>query len=114
MPGPNATSNRRTIRQAMGFRIEFTPEAAEQVDALRAHDRRGLLDGVSRQLAHQPDVRTRHRGPLRPNPLAAFRLRIGNLRAYYDVDPEAGLVVVKAIGVKVRDRVVIGGAEIEL
>jgi len=45
--------------------------------------------------------------------LAVLR-RLRRLRAYYDVDSEAGLVVVKAIGVKLRNRVVIGGAEIEL
>jgi hypothetical protein len=65
------------------------------------------------QLAHQPHVSTRNRQPLRPNPLASYRLRVGKL--YYDVSltPQP-LVVVKAIGVKVRERVLVGGEEIEL
>jgi hypothetical protein len=67
------------------------------------------------QLAHQPHVSTRNRQPLRPNPLASYRLRVGKLRVYYDVSltPQP-LVVVKAIGVKVRERVRVGGEEIEL
>jgi mRNA-degrading endonuclease RelE of RelBE toxin-antitoxin system len=98
----------------MGYRILFTPEAADQVGDLRAHDRRRLLDAIERQLAHQPGVPTRNRGRLRPNAVAAFRLRIGNLRAYDDVDLAAGTVLVKAVGIKRRSRVFIGGAEIEL
>ncbi len=71
--------------------------------------------GFSKQLTHQPTVETRHRKPLRPNTLAGFRLRIRDLRVHYDVvegpDP---LALVQAIGVKVRNRVFVGGEEIEL
>ena len=52
---------------------------------------------------------------MRPNPLAVWELRIGDLRVYYDVesDPEP-TVVIRAVGVKIRDRVRIGGEEFEL
>lgn len=52
---------------------------------------------------------------MRPNPLAPWELRVGELRVYYDVEeqPER-LVVVLAIGVKDRNRVMIGGEEFEL
>jgi hypothetical protein len=41
--------------------------------------------------------------------------RIGDLRVYYDVQAgsEGGLVVVQAIGVKRRDRLIIGGREMK-
>jgi mRNA-degrading endonuclease RelE of RelBE toxin-antitoxin system len=70
---------------------------------------------IARQLAHQPTVETRNRKPLRPNPVAQYRLRVGVLRVYYDVQeaPER-LVVVKAVGVKARDKVYVGGKEIKL
>jgi mRNA-degrading endonuclease RelE of RelBE toxin-antitoxin system len=47
--------------------------------------------------------------------VAPWELRIGDLRVYYEVkdDPEA-VVVVKAVGVKDRDRVRIGGEDVEL
>lgn len=52
---------------------------------------------------------------MRPNFLALWELRIGNLRVYYDIEesPEA-VVLVRAVGVKVRNRVRIGREEIEL
>ena len=52
---------------------------------------------------------------MRPNPLAPWELRIGELRVYYDVEQELkNLVTVLAVGVKDRNRVIIGGEEIEL
>ena len=50
--------------------------------------------------------------PMRPNPLAPWEVRIGNLRVYYDVEesPER-LVLVRAIGVKERNQVRIGKEE---
>jgi hypothetical protein len=42
-------------------------------------------------------------------------LRLGDLRVYFDIEVEREpLVVVLAIGKKIRDRVVIGRMEIEL
>jgi mRNA-degrading endonuclease RelE of RelBE toxin-antitoxin system len=53
--------------------------------------------------------------PLRPNPVAEYRLRAGKLRVYYDVEETPRpLVIVKAVGIKIRERVYVGGREIEL
>jgi hypothetical protein len=71
-----------------------------------------MLDTVMVQLAHQPTVPTRNRKLLKANRLAPWELRIGSLRVYYEVI--AGVVVVKAVGVKDHDRVRIGGEEIQL
>jgi hypothetical protein len=70
---------------------------------------------VDEQLADQPAVETRNRKPMRPNPIAPWELRIGKLRVYYDIEeqPEK-LVTILAIGVTERNRVRIGGEEIEL
>ncbi len=52
---------------------------------------------------------------MRPNPVAPWELRAGTLRVYYDVDEEPEMVVyIRAVGVKIRGRVYIGGEEIEL
>jgi len=74
-----------------------------------------VLDAVDRQLLNQPKVETRNRKPMRPNPVAPWELRIGNLRVYYEVsdDPEP-TVVVLAVGIKDRDRVRIGGETVKL
>ena len=77
------------------------------------------MDAVDDQLRHQPDVPTRRRKRMRPNPVAPWELRVGGYRVFYDLVPEAEEtgepeVVVLAIGLKVRDRVWIGGEEHEL
>jgi hypothetical protein len=74
-----------------------------------------VLDAVNRQLTHQPTVETRNRKPMRPNPLAPWELRIRNLRTYFDVEEEPEQVVfIRAVGIKVGNRVYIAGEEIEL
>lgn len=46
---------------------------------------------------------------MRPNPVAPWELRIGALRVYYDVETEPdAMVCIRAIGVKARNRVIIG------
>jgi hypothetical protein len=52
---------------------------------------------------------------MRPNPLAPWVLRVGHLRVYYEVTQRtAPCVTIRAIGVKVRERVLVGGVEIDL
>ncbi|MGH9400051.1 MAG: type II toxin-antitoxin system RelE family toxin [Thermoanaerobaculia bacterium] len=82
--------------------------------ALDARQRALILDEVDVQLVHEPTVVTRNRKPLYPNPLARFELRIGDLRVYYEVDRKRRVVEIRAVGIKDRNRVVIGGEEIDL
>lgn len=51
---------------------------------------------------------------MRPNPLAPWELRIGNLRVYFNVEEEPERVVkIRAIGVKKQgNRLFIGGEEV--
>ena len=50
-----------------------------------------------------------------PNPVAPWDLRVGDLRVYYDVAVHpAPVVYVRAVGIKDRNRVRIGGEVIEL
>jgi hypothetical protein len=44
-----------------------------------------------------------------------WELRIGGLRVYFfEVHVAAAIVTVRAVGVKMRERVVIGGVEVDL
>ncbi len=101
--------------RAVLYRIEYSPEAVDHLAELTARQCAMVLDVVPRQLGHEPTVTTRNRARMRPNPLAHCRLRVGNLRVYYDVieSPER-IVVVKAVGIKVRDRVFVGNEELKL
>ena len=99
----------------MPYRIEYSPDVEEHLRALTARQQAIVLDTVDKQLLHQPTVETRNRRPMRPNPLAPWELRIGNLRVYYDVEEEPEpTVAIRAVGVKVRNRIRIGQEVIEL
>ncbi len=82
----------------MAFRIEYSPDAEEHLRALSTRYQKIVLDAVDKQLAFQPAVETRNRKPMRPNPVAPWELRIGNLRVYYDVEAEE-LVYLRAVGI---------------
>lgn len=105
----------RVSRRPRAFRIEYTPEAAGHLAGLTAHQSALVLDSVERKLKQQPTQTSRNRRLLRANPIAPWELRIGELRVYFDVMEEpAALVTVRAIGIKVRERVLIGGKEADL
>ncbi|MFO7033313.1 addiction module toxin RelE [Limnospira fusiformis CCALA 023] len=68
-----------------------------------------VLEGISQQLTSQPTVETRNRKLMRPNPLASWELRIGQLRVYYDVEEEPEAIVeILAVGIKDRNQVRFG------
>jgi mRNA interferase RelE/StbE len=83
----------------MRYEIVLSPEAHEDYQRLKAHHRAEVRDGLERYLRHEP-ARTsksrirRLRGLARPQ----FRLRIGDLRVFYDVSD--GTVEVLAIVAK--------------
>ena len=95
----------------MPFRILFAPDAQDQIKDLPARDRAIIADAVDEQLAHQPNVPTKNRKPLRPNNLATWELRIGNFRVYYDLDAPGHASRIIALGIKDRNRVFIDGKE---
>ncbi len=80
-----------------------------------------LLDAIRDQLAHEPLGETRNRKPLRPNPLAPWELRVGPLRAFYDVrtqeqelEAPADVVYVLAVGKKERNVLRIAGEVVKI
>jgi mRNA-degrading endonuclease RelE of RelBE toxin-antitoxin system len=99
----------------MPYRIEFSPEVEDHLRVLTARQQAIVLDAINARLVDQPTVETRNRKPMHSNLLAVWELRIGTLRVYYDVEEEPDRVVyVRAAGIKIRDRVRIGGEEIIL
>ena len=99
----------------MAYHIRFSDEADKHIASLTARERATLLDRIERQLRDQPTVETRNRKRMHEGKagfIAPWELRVGELRVYYDVQegPEP-LVSVVAVGVKVRERVSIGGKE---
>jgi mRNA-degrading endonuclease RelE of RelBE toxin-antitoxin system len=97
------------------YRVNITEEAKEHLRGLPAQERTLVLDRVLEQLTHQPNVQTRNRKPLRPNPLASWELRIGRIRVYYDViEVPEPYVEIRGIGIKERHQVYIAGKAVQL
>jgi hypothetical protein len=74
-----------------------------------------VLATIEAQLAHEPLVETRNRKPLRPNPIAPWELRIGDIRVFYEVNAgQPSVVNILAIGQKEGSILRIEGREIKL
>ncbi len=99
----------------MAYRIESAPTAIAHLRDLSGRDRAAVVHLVREQLRHEPQLRTRNRKPLRINPLAPWVLRVGRLRVYYEaVESPEPCVTIRAIGIKIRERVLVGGLEVDL
>ena len=99
----------------MKYRIAYSPEVENHLRVLSRAQQVIVIDSVDKHLSHQPSVETRRRKPMRPNPVAPWELRIGNLRVYYDVQEEPERIVyILAVGIKTRNEVRIGKEVVRL
>jgi len=99
----------------MAFAIIYSPEAVDHLQALPKATQVLVVDQVDEQLTHEPTLPTRKRKLLRPNPIAPWELRLGDVRVFYDVEEQPdGLVKIAAVGIKRHDEVWIGKERIEL
>ena len=74
-----------------------------------------VIDQVEEQLTYQPTLPTLKRKVLRPNPLAPWQLRLGDVRVFYEVQEEPTSVInIKAVGKKIHNELWIGGERIVL
>ncbi len=88
------------------YAIKYADSVARDLAGLRAFDRKRILDQIDEQLSYEPTRRTRNRKiipGLKPpweyeEPV--WELRIGDYRAFYDVDEAAQQVTVRAIRLK--------------
>jgi mRNA-degrading endonuclease RelE of RelBE toxin-antitoxin system len=103
------------------YEIRFAECVREQMEFLTAAEHSVLLKAIRKQLAHQPLVETRNRKPLRPNPIAPWELRVGPLRAFYEVRPRdqelegsTDVVYVLSVGKKERNVLRIAGEVVEI
>jgi mRNA-degrading endonuclease RelE of RelBE toxin-antitoxin system len=83
----------------MQFEIVLAPEAAEDLKGLKANVRAEVRAAIERHLRHEPAKSSRSRinrlrGVRRPQ----FRLRVGEVRVFYDVSDQ--IVAVLAIVAK--------------
>src|SRR5437773_1442248 len=100
------------------FTLSFAAQAIEHLDLIDSKYHRLLRRTINEQLTYTPTEENRNRKPLdQPGPFgASWELRCGpdnRFRVFYEVDSAAQEVQVLAVGVKDRNRLLIGGEEYE-
>src|ERR1700682_2033302 len=100
------------------FTLSFVPQAIEHLDLIESKYHGLLRRTIKDQLTYTPTQETQNRKPLdQPAPFeATWELRCGpdnRFRVFYDVDSASQEVQVLAVGVKDRNRLLIGGEEYE-
>ena len=93
----------------MAFKITITEEADRQFRTLPVRDQRILEAAMLSRLQDPPAAPTKAIKKLRPNPLAEFELRAGDLRALYNVEGDE--VIVLIVGRKVGNKLIVEGEE---
>ena len=100
------------------FELIFAPQAIEHLDRIESKYHGLLRQTIKEQLTYTPTDETRNRKPLEPPaPFdASWELRCGpknRFRVLYDVDSASQTVWILAIGIKDRNRLLIGEEEYE-
>ena len=100
------------------FELVYAPQVRDHLQAIERRHYGLIRQEIEAQLQFEPEVATRNRKPLKRAVAfeAEWEIRFGpnnQFRVFYQVDREAGAVYILAIGVKVRDRLTIGGEEVD-
>ena len=70
----------------MRCRITFAPEALHDYNDLRSHEKAEVRDAINEHLQNQPTQESKSRiKRLRELDRPQFRLRVGDIRVFYDV-----------------------------
>lgn len=93
----------------MAFHITITEDAETQMQSLSIREQRVLESAIVARLTGQPATPTRAIKRLRPNPLAEYELRVGDLRVLYNV--EGNEVVLLVVGRKEGNKLIVQGEE---
>lgn len=101
------------------FTLDYAPVVHKHLGVIDAKYDSLIRKKIKEQLTHEPDVETRNRKPVRPPAAfqAEWELRFGpnnQFRVFYQIDHERREVRIVAIGVKDRNRLLVGGEEVTL
>jgi len=87
----------------MAYRIEFVNSAKDDLRSLRKSDQVKVLDRVEAHLTFKPTLQSKSRiKALRSGTFPPYRLRVDELRVYYDVIESERLVVVFGVVPKAK------------
>ena len=97
----------------MIYRVSLTESAKQDLGSFDVHDQRIIVAGILTHLRLDPEVRSRKKKPLQPNPISPWELRIDRFRVFYSVK-EGNEVKVVAVGHKEHNVLFVRGKEVEL
>jgi mRNA-degrading endonuclease RelE of RelBE toxin-antitoxin system len=108
-----------TVAKKEPFSLVYSPVVHKHLSAIDAKYDSLIREKTEEQLTHEPDVETRNRKPVRPPAAfqAEWELRFGpknRFRVFYQIDHERREVQIVAVGVKDRNRLLVGGEEVML
>jgi len=115
---PQSFHNKGMARRQR-FSLNYDQATKDQLRAIHVKFHSLIRTVIEEQLVFEPENETRNRKPLRqPAPFeATWELRFGpanRFRVLYGVDHERREVQIQAIGVKMGNRLLIAGEEVEL
>ncbi len=85
----------------MKYEIIFSPEAQEDIETLRASDRAKVLDAIEIHLRYEPEKLSKSRiKRLKAIAQPQYRLRVDDLRVFYDVIYTVDTGTVEILAVK--------------
>ncbi len=96
------------------YQIEYTQNALNDLKWFEKHEQKVIVQAIDTQLSYEPTVPTRNRKPMRPNPLGAWELRVGEFRVLYDVSETVQIVEIERIGQKRGNQFFFRGNQEEL
>ncbi len=96
------------------YDIEFSDTANQDLKWFKKHEQNIILDGIAENLRYEPNIETRNRKPMDPNPIAEWELRIDKFRVLYNIEQTVKIVSIEAIGVKIGSDFVIRGEKRDL
>jgi mRNA-degrading endonuclease RelE of RelBE toxin-antitoxin system len=106
------------MRRRGRFSVLYAPEVFGHIDTVERRYHHLIKKTVEEQLTTTPSRKTRNRKPLEelPGPFGStWELRFGpdnRFRLFYEVDEENRTVWILAMGIKKRNRLMIGGEEL--
>lgn len=101
------------------YELIYDPEVRKHVSKIESKYHSLIRRQIQAQLRFKPETETRNRRPpLRPSVFAsAWQLRFGpdnRFRVFYQTDHALRQVHILAVGVKIRNRLWVGGEEFDL
>ena len=89
----------------MAFDIQFDEDALDDLRSFPKHLQTTILDAISEHLSHQPDLVSKSRiKRLRDYFRPQYRLRLDEIRVFYDIDSESQTVMISAIVAKSKSQ----------